>query len=209
MHDPGIFQYGYSQSNHHKQDSKLRGVRFLIVWSNLNHFLIQQPAATNSMHVQSTHNPHSKHLQSDLHLESDWKSVVEHFRRNSLHVKAVDCFLRGAPLLMFDGVLNASLSEEKISTAGVARGNLELLLPPNSPASKPNQTQIQEDEILDWLHGLISLKENSPLNRQGKKRLTNSWAATHQKWMLRCSPHAPSSQSNKQIKIIKVVVILT
>ena len=41
-------------------------VRFLIVWSNLNHFPVQQPAATNSMHLQSTHTPHSQHLQSDL-----------------------------------------------------------------------------------------------------------------------------------------------
>ena len=30
-------------------------VRFLIVWLNLNHFLVQQPAATNSIHLQSTH----------------------------------------------------------------------------------------------------------------------------------------------------------
>ena len=30
-------------------------VRFLIVLSNLDHFLVHQPAATSSMHLQSTH----------------------------------------------------------------------------------------------------------------------------------------------------------
>ena len=48
---------------------------------------------------------------------------------------------------MFDGILNVTLSEEKVSTTGVTQGNLELLLRPNSPDS--HQTQIQEGEILD------------------------------------------------------------
>ena len=30
-------------------------VKCLIVWSKLNHFLVHQPAATNSMHFQSSH----------------------------------------------------------------------------------------------------------------------------------------------------------
>ena len=60
---------------------------------------------------------------------------------------------------MFDGILNVTLSEEKISTTGVAQGNLKLLFRPNSPVS--HQTQIQEDKILDWTHVLISLKETS------------------------------------------------
>ena len=62
---------------------------------------------------------------------------------NSLRVKAIGCFRRGAPSLMFEGLLNVTLSEEKISTAGVVQGNLELLLRPNSPDS--HQTEIQED----------------------------------------------------------------
>ena len=33
---------------------------------------------------------------------------------------------------MFEGVLNATLSEEKVSTTAVTQGNLELPLPPNS-----------------------------------------------------------------------------
>ena len=64
----------------------------------------------------------------------------------SLGVKAVGCFSRGAPSLMFDGILNVTLSKKKVSTAGVTQGNLELLLSPNSPDS--HQTQIQEDETL-------------------------------------------------------------
>ena len=52
-----------------------------------------------------------------------------------------------------------TLSEEKVFTTGVTQGNLELLLCPNS--SDSHQTRIQEYEILDWPHILISLKENS------------------------------------------------
>ena len=51
------------------------------------------------------------------------------------------------------------LSEEKISIIGVTQGNLKLLLRSNSPDS--HQKQIQEGEILDWPHALISLMENS------------------------------------------------
>ena len=44
-------------------------------------------------------------------------------------------FCRGAPSLMFDGILNVNLSEEKVFSARVTQGNLELLLRPNSPDS--------------------------------------------------------------------------
>ena len=71
----------------------------------------------------------------------------EFFCGNSLRVKVVGCFRRGAPSLMFDGILNVTLSEEKVSTTGVTQRNLELLLRPNSPDSQ--QTQIQEYKILD------------------------------------------------------------
>ena len=59
------------------------------VWSNLNRFFVHQPAATNSMHVQSTHTPHSQRLQWDLHLEHGRRSAVELFCGNSLCVKTV------------------------------------------------------------------------------------------------------------------------
>ena len=72
---------------------------------------------------------------------------MEFFCGKSLRVKAVGCFHRGAPSMMFDGILNVTLSEEKISITGVTQGNLELLLCPNSPDSQ--QKQIQEYEILD------------------------------------------------------------
>ena len=52
------------------------------------------------------------------------------FCRNSVRVKTVGCFHRGAPSL-FDGILNVTLSEEKFSTTGVTQGNLELLLHPD------------------------------------------------------------------------------
>ena len=57
------------------------------------------------------------------------------FCGNSLCVKAVGCFRREAPSLMFDGILNVTLSEEKVSTTDVTQGNLKLLLRPNSPDS--------------------------------------------------------------------------
>ena len=36
---------------------------------------------------------------------------------------------------MFNEILSATLSKEKISTTGVTQGNLELLLPPIFPVS--------------------------------------------------------------------------
>ena len=56
---------------------------------------------------------------------------MERFCGNSLRVKTVGCFCSGAPSLMFDGILNVTLSEEKFSTTGVTQGNLELLLHPD------------------------------------------------------------------------------
>ena len=59
---------------------------------------------------------------------------MELFCGNSLRVKAIGCFRRGALSLMFDGILNVTLSEE-VSTTVVTQGNLEVLLRPNSPDS--------------------------------------------------------------------------
>ena len=44
---------------------------------------------------------------------------------NKQRVKPVGCFHTGAPSLMFDGMLNVTLSEE-VSTTGVTQGNLKL-----------------------------------------------------------------------------------
>ena len=73
--------------------------------------------------------------------------MVDLFCENSLRVKAAGFFCRGDPSLMFYGVLNKTLPEEKVSTTGVTQGNLEILLRPNSLDS--HQTQIQLYEILD------------------------------------------------------------
>ena len=106
-----------------------------MVWSNLNHFFVHQPATMNFMHLQSSHTPHSQHLQSDPHLESVRRTVVGLFGRSSVSLKTVGCFCRGAPSLMFDRILSVTVSEEKASTSGVTHGNLELLLRPNFPDS--------------------------------------------------------------------------
>ena len=49
------------------------------------------------------------------------------FCGNSQRVKLVGCFPRGAPLLMFDGILNVTLPGE-VSTTRITQGNLELPL---------------------------------------------------------------------------------
>ena len=59
--------------------------------------------------------------------------MVDFFCGNILRVKAVDRFRKGAPWLMFDGILNVTLSEEKVFTTGVTQGNLELFLSSKSP----------------------------------------------------------------------------
>ena len=41
---------------------------------------------------------------------------------------------------MFNGIVSATLSKEKISTTGVTQGNLELLLPPFFPVSHQTNT---------------------------------------------------------------------
>ena len=53
------------------------------------------------------------------------------FCGNSQRVRAVGCFRGGAVSLMFDRILNETLSEE-VSTTKVTEGNLELPLSPNS-----------------------------------------------------------------------------
>ena len=50
---------------------------------------------------------------------------------NKQRVQPVGRVRTGAPSLMFDGIRNVTLSDE-ISTTGVAQGNLELHLPPDS-----------------------------------------------------------------------------
>ena len=62
-----------------------------------------------------------------------------------IRVKAVGCFCRGAPSRMFDGILNATLSE-KVSTTGVIQENLELPLLPNSLDSH----QTQDNKMKFW-----------------------------------------------------------
>ena len=56
---------------------------------------------------------------------------MDPFCVNKQRVKPIGCFRTGAPSLMFDGILNVTLSEE-VSTTGVTQGNLKLPLPPDS-----------------------------------------------------------------------------
>ena len=63
----------------------------------------------------------------------------------NVRVKAIGCFCRGALSLMFDGILNETLSE-KVSITGVTQENLELPLLPNSLDSH----QIQDNKMKFW-----------------------------------------------------------
>ena len=110
-------------------------VRFRIVWSNRNKLLVHQPAATNSMHLQPTQTP----IYSTSSRMRIWNSVGSLWWHFSDGFQIVDCFLIGAPSLMFDRILNATLSQDKLSTTWVPQGNVELSLPPNSLDS--HQTQ--------------------------------------------------------------------
>ena len=69
------------------------------------------------------------------------------FCGNSKGVKAIGYFHRRAASLMFDGILNATLSEEKVSTTGVTQRNLKIPLPPNYLDSH----QTQNNKIKSWI----------------------------------------------------------
>ena len=61
-----------------------------------------------------------------------------------IRVKVVGCFYREAPSLVFDGIVNATVSE--ISTSGVEQENFELPLPPSSLDSH----QTQNNKVKFW-----------------------------------------------------------
>ena len=81
---------------------------------SLNYFPVHQPAATNSMHLQSTYTPNLQHIQSGAHLESSRTSAIELFCGNSQSIKTVGYFRRRAPSWMFDRILNATLPSNSL-----------------------------------------------------------------------------------------------
>ena len=84
------------------------------------------------------------------------------FSRNSQRVKAVGCFRGGAMSLMFDRILNATLSEEKFSIFGVTQGNLKLLLPTDSLKHKTIRWYLGLTPCLHFLEEeLIHLVDNA------------------------------------------------
>ena len=118
FHSPGVMQHIFSLELHiyslvapipAAQEVKLQVTRSKISYSlvKAHHFLVHQPVATNSMHLKSSH-PQIYSMSSRI---SIWNPV-------------------GAPLLMFDGILNVTLSEE-VSFTGVTQGNLKLPLSPD------------------------------------------------------------------------------
>ena len=65
---------------------------------------------------------------------------MELFCVNKQGVKPIGCFRTAVPSLMFDGILNVTLSEESFTT-GVTQGNLELPLLPDSLDSHQTRKQ--------------------------------------------------------------------
>ena len=71
-------------------------------------------------------------------------------------VKPVGCFCTGDPLLIFDGIVNVTLSED-VFTIGVTQGYLELALPPDSL----DQYQTKNNKMKSWTNPTSSF----PLRR--------------------------------------------
>ena len=156
---PCLFQSVYFQLNHHKRHSQ-------ITRSKVSYSLIEPqplpwtPACGYQFHVLAVHpspNFTSLLFGSAFGIQFEVYDGSLHYG-NSQCVKPVHCFSRGAPSLIFDEFLNVTRCEE-VSATGVTQGNFELPLPPDS--LELHHTQRQQDEILYWLHVLISFKENS------------------------------------------------
>ena len=101
--------------------------------------------STNSMYLHSTH-PQINSTSSGIHISNHvgglrWSFFAAPFLQEQ-PTCSVDCFRRGASLLIFDGILNVTVPEE-IFTTGVTQGNLELVLPPNSLDSNKNTKTIR------------------------------------------------------------------
>ena len=138
--------------------------------------------ATNSMHLQSTHSSHLQHLQFNLHFDSSRKSVVGLFCGSSQRVKATGCFRGGAPLLMFDRILNATLSEEGVSATGINSQCLQILL-----IHTKHKTIKSYLRLTPRFHFL----EEALIHWVDKVKCVTSRAVVHKNWMMRCSPQAP------------------
>ena len=82
-----------------------------IVQLDLNYFTAHQPAATNSMHLQSTYTLYLQHLSNCRHI---WNPVEQ--LQWTFIAELVDIFgplaIFTAPLWMFDRILNAALSNK-------------------------------------------------------------------------------------------------
>ena len=122
--------------------------------------LLCTPACGYEFHALVVHpHPHIRSASSHIHIWKPAGSLWWSFFAETVYVLRPWAVRRGAPSLMFVGILNVTLFEEKVTTTGVTQRTLKLFLRPNSPDS--HQTQIQEDEILDWPHVLISLNSST------------------------------------------------
>ena len=154
-------------------------VKFLIVWSYFKYFTVDQPPVRNSMHFQSTYILHLQNHQSETHLESS-----QAYESGAFFAKVVN-LLR--PLAAFAEVLyRGCLTEfymplcQIIYSSCVTFGLHQRSLPTSF-----NNTR--------------STRTNSSTRWKVQTRVTNSQAATHESWPVRCSPCAPGfSWSNQQ-----------
>ena len=76
----------------------------------------KKTVATNVMHFQSTHPPQSYSTSSRIHI---WNLVGGLRRSLFVETANVCCFSKGAPPLMFDGILNAMRCLRRFSSLGL------------------------------------------------------------------------------------------
>ena len=102
------------------------------------------------------------------------------FCGNSLSIKAVGWFGRGAPSLMFYGIINVTLLRRRLPPPGLHRG----ILNSSCILILPIDTKHKYKNMKSWTDATSSFsrKRTHTFGRQGKKRVANSWAAAHKSW---------------------------
>ena len=166
MHDLAFFNLVTPSWITTSRISKSLELRFFIayiVWSNHNHILVHQPAATNSIQPQSTRRlppppPPKKNICSTPSRTDTWnpngglwwspfKEAVNVLSLLPVFAGELRCW-----------ILNVTLAEDLLTT-GFTQGNPELLLSPNSLDSH----QIKNNKAKFWTDPRSSFlfKENS------------------------------------------------
>ena len=129
------------------------------------------------MHWQSTHTPHTQHLQSDPHLQSSWRSVVEPFCRHSHYLRLLAIFAEELSRWCLTEFLVQLCLRTRFLPLGLHRGILNfssllfLLISPNL-GPIPHSHFLERELIhwvtkaknVEWWHGPLVLRDFSQSN---------------------------------------------